>query len=226
MSDRYGTLYKMLGYRFNDEDLLRKALTHRSVGSPNNERLEFLGDSIVNFIIADLLFKQFKETTEGTLSRVRSILVKGDSLAVMAQEFELGKYVVLSPGEEKSGGGERPSILADTLEAIIAAIYLDSNMKTVHQIVHAWYEDRLSELSPEESHKDPKTRLQEFMQSEKLPLPAYDIDYTEGEAHCTVFHVSCSVQGLDHKTKGRGSSRRRAEQDAAKKYLELLKHPL
>lgn len=224
--DKYQNLYKLLGYQFKDVELLDVALTHRSVSADHNERLEFLGDSVLNFVIADVLYKQFPEIREGILSRIRSSLVKGDTVAELANELSIGDYIKMSAGEKKSGGHNRASILENTLESITAAIYLDSDMATVHRVVHSWYEDRLMNVSPDESHKDPKTRLQEFLQAEKIPLPTYEIESTEGVAHDQTFYVSCKVEGLEFCTSGTGSSRRKAEQDAAEKYLECIKHPL
>lgn len=226
MPDKYRPLFKLIGYTFNDVDLLVTALTHRSVGSGHNERLEFLGDAVINFVVADILYKQFPEIEEGPLSRLRSNLVKGESIAEVASELGIGQYIKLSYGEKKSGGMSRTSILENTLESIAGAIYLDSNMRTVHRVVHSWYEDRLLEVSPDESHKDPKTRLQEFLQAEKMKLPVYTIEKTSGVAHEQIFTVSCQVEGLTFYTYGKGSTRRKAEQEAAKSFLECLKHPI
>lgn len=216
-------LMPKLGYEFNNINLLQAALTHRSVRGPNNERLEFLGDSLLNFIIADQLYHRLTQAKEGDLSRLRALLVKGETLAEIAQEFELGDFLRLGPGELKSGGFTRKSILADAFEAIIGAIYLDANFETCRQKVLDWFDNRLQEIHLAVK-KDPKTRLQEYLQSRHLPLPQYDILTIEGEAHAQVFHIECRVSGLTFVTNSVGPSRRKAEQLAAQKYLELLKH--
>lgn len=202
--------------------LLQAALTHRSVKGKNNERLEFLGDSILNFIIAAALYEKCPHAKEGELSRLRANLVNGEMLAEIAQEFELGQYLQLGPGELKSGGARRKSILADAFEAIIGAIYLDSNMLQCQEHVLSWYRSRLADFSQWETSKDPKTRLQEFLQGRKLPLPIYSVILIEGKAHHQHFKISCQVEGFSHITEGYGSSRRSAEQIAAQAYLDLL----
>lgn len=218
------TLCKKLGYEFHNQALLDAALTHRSIRGNNNERLEFLGDSIVNFIIAATLYQQFPSAKEGDLSRLRANLVKGDTLAEVAQEFDLGSYLRLGAGELKSGGSRRKSILADALEAVIAAIYLDSGMAVCQEKVLRWYETRLQEISRTSGAKDPKTRLQEYLQARKISLPDYAVVSIQGEAHQQLFTVGCRIDKFSHVTQGSGSSRRSAEQEAAQKYLEFLDH--
>jgi ribonuclease-3 len=215
-------LVRQLQYEFHDPELLQAALTHRSVRGQNNERLEFLGDSLLNFIVAEALYDHFRYAKEGDLSRLRANLVKGDTLADIAQEFKLGDFLRLGPGELKSGGFSRKSILADALEAIIGAIYLDSNFEICRTRVLNWFESRIKEISLS-LEKDPKTRLQEYLQSKHLPLPQYEILAVEGEAHAQVFHIECRVPSLPYVTNSVGSTRRKAEQLAAEKYLQLLK---
>lgn len=222
MKTRYNELIRQLGYTFNDPELLQLALTHRSYGNRNNERLEFLGDSIVNFVIAEDLFKRFPQAREGQLSRLRARMVKGVTLAELAREFEVGQYLRLGSGELKSGGFRRESILADAMEAIIGAMYLDSSMDQVRARILSWFEARLNQLSLSDTQKDPKTRLQEFLQSRHQPLPRYDVISVEGEAHAQTFTVECVVDMLDFRPLGVGSSRRLAEQQSAEKALHAL----
>jgi ribonuclease III len=222
MAENFEELYQRLGYRFNDEQLLVLALTHRSKGNSHNERLEFLGDSIVNCVIAEALYHQFPQATEGELSRWRAVLVNRESLGNMARRFDLSPYLYLGPGELKSGGGQRQSILSCAMEAIIGAIYLDCGFDLTHQTLLKWYEPLLNTLSSAASHKDPKTLLQEYVQSKRLPLPLYQIDAVEGAAHKQIFVIRCSIVGIDQQTIGRGSSRRRAEQAAAEFMLGAL----
>ncbi|RRC98408.1 ribonuclease III [Amphritea balenae] len=216
-------LAKKLGYQFKDSSLIELALTHRSHGKRNNERLEFLGDSILNFVIAEALYNRFPEAKEGQLSRLRALLVKGETLAELAREMKLGDYLRLGSGELKSGGFRRDSILADAVEAIIGAIYMDSDMDTCRPYILDWYKSRLAQTSLEDTQKDSKTRLQEFLQSRRAPLPAYELISVTGEAHKQTFEIRCSVTLLDQPTDGKGNSRRQAEQEAARKALESLK---
>lgn len=218
-----GRLCRTLGYSFNNEALLLQALTHRSASNIHNERLEFLGDSILSIIISDALYHQFPKVTEGDLSRMRATLVRGDTLAKVAKEFKLGDYLTLGPGELKSGGFRRESILADAVEAIIGAIYLDSELETVRGLLLGWYEQRLKEIKPGVSQKDAKTQLQEFLQGHKKSLPDYEVVSVEGEAHNQRFTVECRIEGVSDAVAGVGSSRRKAEQQAAAQALELLK---
>ncbi len=198
------------------------AMTHRSFGNQNNERLEFLGDSLVNMIIAEHLYHHFERAREGQLSRLRARMVKGVTLAEIGREFELGQYLRLGSGEKKSGGFRRDSILADAVESIIGAIYLDSDFDTCRQRVLHWFEKRLQRLDIQDTQKDPKTRLQEYLQSRQFPLPRYEVISVDGEAHAQTFHVSCALPSLDRKTTGVGSSRRIAEQQAARAALQQL----
>lgn len=198
------------------------ALTHRSYGNQNNERLEFLGDSIVNMVIGEYLFLSFDKAREGHLSRLRARMVKGVTLAEIGREFELGSYMRLGSGELKSGGFRRESILADAVESVIGAIYLDSDFYTCREQVLRWFEPRLTQLDLQDTQKDPKTRLQEYLQSRQFPLPRYDVISVDGEAHSQTFHVSCVLSSLDRKTSGVGSSRRVAEQEAARSALKKL----
>lgn len=219
-------LCQKLGHHFSHLDLLEAALTHRSARGLNNERLEFLGDSIVNFVIAEALYHAAPKASEGELSRLRASLVRGETLAQVAQEFELGNYLRLGAGELKSGGFRRQSILADALEAVIAAIYLDAGLDKCIALIQQWFQERLQrglEIKIIE-HKDPKSRLQEYLQSKKLGLPLYEITATTGEAHAQTFYVRCSVEGLALITEGVGNSRRIAEQNAAEQFLEQLNH--
>lgn len=208
-------LAKKLDYEYKDITLLQRALTHRSVGARNNERLEFLGDSLVNYIIADALFHQFTKLPEGDMSRVRAHLVKGDTLAVIGREYELSDYLVLGPGELKSGGFRRDSIIADSVEAIIASVYEDGGLEPCRKLVHRLYEKRLQDLDPKKVGKDPKTRLQEMLQSLNEQLPQYSIISVNGAAHAQEFTVSCYVDKLKTKFEATASSRRKAEQKAA-----------
>ncbi len=222
-TDELARLEKRLGYTFMDRGRLELALTHRSCGSRNNERLEFLGDSIVNFVIAEALFEQFPEAREGQLSRLRARMVRGATLAEIGREFVLGDYLRLGSGELKSGGFRRESILADAVEAIIGAIYLDAGMKVCRDQIRNWFADRLAGLSTtDEQNKDPKTRLQEFLQSRQNPLPKYRVLNIEGDAHDQVFTVACELDNPDINAEGKGPSRRGAEQQAARFALEKL----
>lgn len=216
-------LQSRLGHSFADRELLRLALTHRSHGARNNERLEFLGDSLLNFVIAEELFRRFPRQREGELSRLRARLVCGETLAEIARELELGESLTLGAGELRSGGRERDSILADTMEALVAAIYLDSDMTRMRDRVLAWYGARIDTLNPAISHKDPKTELQELLQARRAPLPSYEIVETTGQAHAQQFTVRCAVAGLAEPVTGRGRSRRLAEQQAAREALRRLR---
>ena len=215
-------LERKLGYQFKDAGLINLALTHRSANSKHNERLEFLGDSILSFVIADDLYHRFPKVNEGDMSRMRATLVRGHTLAELGREFDLGDYLKLGPGELKSGGFRRDSILADAVEAIIGAIYLDSDTETVRGIILSWYQSRLEAIQPGVSQKDPKTRLQEFLQGRRNPLPVYTVTNIKGEAHNQEFTVECEVAGVDKPVIGKGTSRRKAEQAAAETALEQL----
>jgi ribonuclease-3 len=220
---KYQRLEQRLGYHFEDQRQLQIALTHRSHGASNNERLEFLGDSILNFIIGDELFKRLPEVREGQLSRLRSQLVKGDTLALLAREFELGECLILGEGELKSGGKSRDSILADSVEAIIGAIYLASGLEVCRERVVTWFAPRLNELSVNTSAKDSKSRLQEYLQSQRQPLPEYVVVEVGGEGHAQVFTIECRVALAKQTTCAVASSRREAEKQAATLMLAHLK---
>ncbi|MCF6361862.1 MAG: ribonuclease III [Gammaproteobacteria bacterium] len=208
-----------IGYRFKTANLLEEALTHRSKGAVNNERLEFLGDAILGFVVAEILFARFPGEPEGVLTRFRASLVKKETLAEMARSYQLGDYLRLGPGELKSGGFRRDSILADAMEAIIGAIYLDSDMPTARDFVLHSLGNRFEHLQVQ---KDPKTQLQEFLQARRQPLPEYSVTATHGTAHDQQFAVQCVVDGLSEPACGVGNSRRKAEQAAAQQALEFL----
>ena len=216
------TLWRRLGYQFKQEALAELALTHRSVSSANNERLEFLGDALLGMIIADELYRRFDGASEGDLSRMRASLVKGATLASMARELNLGDFLRLGSGELKSGGHRRDSILACTLEALIGAVYLDGGFKECKALALALFEKRLNSVSPETLQKDSKTQLQELLQARGADLPAYQLLRVEGDPHAQVFYAQCEAQGLGAPTEGRGRSRRQAEQEAAREALVLL----
>ena len=210
-----------LGYTFKSKDLLVEALTHCSAGMPHNQRLEFLGDALLNMIIAEALFDRYQHVSEGVLSHMRATLVCGNTLAELAQRFELGNYLQLGPGELKSGGFRRASILADAIEAVIAAIYLDSDFQALKIILLGWYESLLAEISPK-IEKDPKTRLQEYLQAKRIALPDYSIIEQNDDPNASYFKVACAVSSLDLTVQGVGTSRRQAEQAAAKQLLQQL----
>ncbi|WPC73719.1 ribonuclease III [Vibrio porteresiae] len=222
MTSPISTLENRLGYAFKQAELMNLALTHRSANGKHNERLEFLGDSILSFVIADDLYHRFPRVNEGDMSRMRATLVRGNTLAELGREFGLGDYLKLGPGELKSGGYRRDSILADAVEAIIGAIYLDSDIEVVRGIILSWYQERLDSIKPGVSQKDPKTRLQEFLQGRRKPLPVYTVTNIKGEAHNQEFTVSCEVAGVGEPVIGKGTSRRKAEQAAAETALEQL----
>lgn len=215
-------LASALGHTFSQDGLLRQALTHRSFGSPHNERLEFLGDSVLNCVIATILFRRYGSLKEGELSRQRANLVRQESLAQIAQSLDLGNHLRLGEGELKSGGFRRPSILADGLEAIFGAIYLDAGFDTAYAVVERLYQPLLEQVDPKDSGKDPKTALQEILQGRKLPLPLYALVATNGEAHAQEFEVECSVPALGVSVRGHGGSRRAAEQAAAREALSRM----
>ena len=216
MSPDIRILTKQLAYTFRQPALLRQALTHRSFGTPHNERLEFLGDSVLSLAISSKLYHDYPSLSEGDLSRMRAHLVKEPTLAQIAQAMQLGDFLSLGEGELKSGGFRRPSILADALEAILGAIYLDSDFAATRAVIDALYAPIISHLDPKKLSKDPKTQLQEYLQSRKLLLPQYSIVATEGEAHEQHFKVECVIAELDITVLGEGASRRKAEQEAAK----------
>ena len=219
-SERLG---RALGYDFHRFDLLDQALTHRSAGSINNERLEFLGDALLDFFVGEALFFRFEHADEGTLSRLRAGLVKKESLAQVARSVSLGDYLNLGAGELRSGGYTRDSILADAMEAVIAAVYLDGGVEVAKAMVLRLFNPRIEAIDGEQLLKDPKTRLQEYLQALKYPLPEYGIQGIGGSQHAQVFNVLCRVPALSVQAVGSGTSRRKAEQQAARKMLELLK---
>jgi ribonuclease-3 len=215
-------LSRKLSYSFVNNSLLIQALTHRSYSAQNNERLEFLGDGALNFIIANQLFQRFPKSSEGDLSRLRAQLVKEVTLSEIALTLNLGDALRLGEGELKSAGWRRPSILADALEALIGAIYLDGGFPAAEAFVLDLYAKKLETIDPKLIDKDPKSLLQEFLQSKKIAVPEYTVTHTEGEAHAQMFIVECLVQKLNIRTVGEGTSRRIAEQQAAQSALAAL----
>lgn len=214
---------RTLGHVFADRGLLEQALTHRSHGTPHNERLEFIGDSVLNCIIALELYRRFPSLNEGEMSRLRANLVRQETLHQIADSLVLGDTLRLGEGELKSGGRKRPSMLADALEAIIGAVHLDAGFTSAHGVVQRLYESRLQSIVPGQQIKDPKTRLQEALQGRRLPLPRYELIDTAGESHAQNFRVSCEIPSLRLRAEGVGTSRRAAEQKAAEAVLESLK---
>lgn len=219
---RIELLERALGYRFNDKALLQQAVTHRSYGAPHNERLEFLGDSMLNCVITTQLYQRFPALREGELSRLRANLVCQDTLHQQADRMKLGDFLRLGEGELKSGGFRRPSILADAFEAILGGIYLDGGYAAVETVVSTHYSKLLDAIDPKQNGKDPKTLLQEVLQGSRLSPPAYRLLTTHGEAHAQEFEVECDIAALGITTRGRGTSRRGAEQTAAKAALDSL----
>lgn len=215
-------LSERLGLHFKDRALVEEALTHRSAGSRNNERLEFLGDGVLNFVIAADLFQRYPRASEGDLSRLRSSLVKKEKLAELAAQLDLGSFLKLGSGELKSGGFRRASILADALEAIFGAAYRDGGFDAARELILRLFAAELDSLPDAAELKDPKTQLQELLQSRKLPLPEYSVVEVHGEAHAQTFKVACKIPGVDEPSVGIGNSRRRAEQEAARQALQML----
>ncbi len=215
-------LMKRLGYTFKQSNLLIQALTHRSAKGAHNERLEFLGDSILGFVIAEALFERFPEQDEGDLTRMRSSLVKGVTLAEMGKDFKLGEHLILGPGELKSGGHRRESILEDAVEALIGAVYLDADIDTCRSLILQWFSSRLAAIKPGNVQKDPKTRLQEYLQGRKIELPLYEVIDISGQSHNQEFTVRCSTSVIKQDVVCKGTSRRKAEQAAAQQILELI----
>ncbi len=223
ITQRQNQLLKSLQYQFRDPTLLQQALTHRSADSRNNERLEYLGDAILSFVIAEALFERFPQVKEGKLSRLRASLVKGVTLAEIGRALSLGEVLILGPGELKSGGFRRESILADTVEAILGAVYLDSGIEDVKALILRLYEERLTSINVDEVVKDAKTRLQELLQSRKQPLPLYTVDEVKTTAQDPpLFKASCQVTLLNKVVIAKGSSHRKAEQKSAERALTLL----
>ncbi len=223
-SPGYQSLLKKLDYSFQDPQLLERALTHRSVGSQNYERLEFLGDALLSYVIGRELYTRFPQAREGELSRLRASLVKGELLAEIGRDLELGDLLILGPGELKSGGFRRASILADAVEAIIGAVELDGGFEAARALVYHLYRERLQNLDLKQQLKDPKTQLQEYLQARQANLPRYTIHKVEGDDHNQQFTIDCHVELLDKVVTGIGTSRRKAEQKAAKKALEQLQN--
>jgi ribonuclease-3 len=217
------SLEQCLEYRFQDEQLLERALTHRSVSKNiNNERLEFLGDAQLSQVISHWLFDRFPAASEGQLTRMRASLVRGQTLAELAREKKLGDHLRLGSGELKSGGFRRDSILADALEAIIGAILLDAGVETCREVLLCWFADRLERISPQTIQKDAKTRLQEWLQAHQFSLPDYTLQDVSGQPPKQVFYIDCFLQHQKQHFAGEGSSRRRAEQQAASQALAWL----
>ena len=211
------------GHRFTDPALLAQALTHRSAGSPHNERLEFLGDSLVNQFIAETLYRHWPKADEGALTRARAELVRESALAEIARSLGIGSHLVLGPGEMKTGGHRRDSILADAVEALVAAVYLDAGFDACRTVVMPWFTPLLDALPPPNKvGKDAKTRLQEWLQARQYPLPVYALLHESGEDHARVFRVSCSLAQPPIRSEGEGSSRRAAEQQAAEAALKEI----
>jgi len=223
VSDLSSHFKKVLGYGFRNEALLITALTHRSFSKTNNERLEYLGDAIVGFFIAEQLYIQFPQAAEGELTRLRSALVKKESLARIARDIQLGEYIKLGVGERKSGGWQRDSILSNAMEALIGAIYLDSDLENCRLIILGLYSPLLASLTLANIAKDPKTKLQEYLQANKCALPSYNVISEEGEDHDKLFIIKCEVEGFKDPVIAEGKSKRSAEQLAAAKALKILK---
>lgn len=211
---------KTIRYEFICRERIEQALTHRSFGTPHNERLEFLGDSVLNCVIAEALYERFGSVQEGDLSRLRANLVRQETLAEIAQKLNLGEYLRLGEGELKSGGFRRPSILADALEALFGAVFLDGGFDRAREAILGLYEFYFANLDPHQSGKDAKTTLQEFLQGRRMALPQYKLRATRGEAHAQIFEVECWIEDLGISTVGIGLSRRSAEQEAAKRAYE------
>lgn len=226
ISSKQQQLCQKLQVNFQDPALLQQALTHRSADPKNNERLEFLGDAILSLVIAEALYMRFPQVKEGKLSRLRASLVRGETLAELGRELNLGEVLVLGPGELKSGGFRRESILADAVEAIFAAVYLDSGYQPVRQLIMHLYDERLDSIDASEAIKDPKTRLQELLQSRKLPLPIYNVKELNSDQQQPVFEASCQVSLLDKLVIAQGNSHRKAEKRAAERALTLIEGSL
>jgi ribonuclease-3 len=220
---KFSALTGTLGYSFSDTALLQTALTHRSFGAPNNERLEFIGDGILNCVIALALYRRYPALAEGDLSRLRANLVRQDALHRLAATMDLGSFLRLGEGELKSGGSQRPSILADAVEALIGAIYLDGGFEAAQSVIARLFLPLFDELVPGQVGKDAKTRLQEWLQGRKKALPRYQLVEASGAAHDQRFEVACEIDSPSLRTVGQGSSRRLAEQAAADSALKALK---
>jgi ribonuclease-3 len=215
-------LCQLIGYSFKDMSLLKLALTHRSANPNHNERLEFIGDSIVNLVIGEALYLSHSKQPEGELSRWRASLVQRETLAELARLWQLDKFIRLGPGESKTQGQQRPSILSNTFEAILGALYFDGGFQATKEIILKAYGNKLSSLSIKNIEKDAKTLLQEWLQAQHHPLPIYEVVATEGQDHATTFKVCCKLCKLNLSAYGSGTSKRKAEQDAAQKMLDLV----
>jgi ribonuclease III len=211
-----------LGHIFCNKEILKSALTHRSLGKDNNERLEYLGDALLGFIIAEILYTLHPYANEGELTRLRAMLVKGDTLVKIAKQMDLGEFIKLGTSELKSGGWRRKSILANTIEALIGAIYLDAGLDVCKKSVHRLFDNILKNYTPENLEKDPKTRLQEFLQAQQKNLPVYNVVFERGEAHDKTFIVQCSIPEINLSVQAEGRSKRNAEQAAAQQALNIL----
>lgn len=222
MTDDSERLSRKLGLTFNDPELLENALTHRSANGQNNERLEFLGDGALNFIIASELYRLKPECDEGSLSRLRANLVRGVTLSAIARDLELGHYLNLGTGELKSGGFRRDSILADAVEAVIGAVYLDAGFDACRAFVLRLFAKRLENLPAVEELVDPKTRLQEYLQGRHLAVPDYNTLEVSGKSHAQTFRVECAIPALGQRTEASASSRRKGEQAAARAMLDIV----
>ena len=222
MTSRAGWAEQKLGYRFSDADLLDLALTHRSASARNNERLEFLGDAVLGVVIARALFERRPDAGEGTLSKIRSRLVRGETLADIARELDIGAIVRLGSGEIRTGGFQRSSILSNALEALFGAVYLDGGMPEAERVILHLFASRLAELPTEDELMDPKTRLQEWLQARGQRPPLYAVLDVAGAPHAQTFEVVCSIEGMGITVAGHGASRRFAEQDAAARALEQI----
>lgn len=215
-------LEKTLHYRFQDASLLQQALTHRSATHRNNERLEFLGDAVLDFVVSEVVYLAHPEASEGDLSKLRASLVKDESLAELALELGLGEHLILGSGERKTGGHRRGSILADALEAIFAAVFLDAGFDAARALINRVYEERYRELPDVDDLRDPKTRLQEWLQARKMALPKYELVDVSGQEHKRRFSITCTVVEESLVTDGESTTRRKAEQKAARMMVELL----
>lgn len=219
-------LQERLQYQFSDQELLSLALSHRSCGSKNNERLEFLGDSILGLTVTEFLYEKFPEAREGDLSRMRSQIVRAETLAQIAKELDLGPELLLGPGEMKSGGNRRDSILGDTVEALIGAVYLDRGMQAARDSILVWFKPLLDAASDTQPIKDAKTALQEWLQQRGKPVPTYELANTGGEAHSRLFTVNCRIDAVKETVSATASSRRKAEQMVAEQLLTALEQGL
>jgi len=223
-ADREVPVSRFAGHAFADQDLLAQAMTHRSAGAPHNERLEFLGDAVVGLIVAEALYKRWPKADEGALTRARAELVRESSLASIARTLDLGSKLILGPGEMKSGGHRRDSILSDALEALVGAIYLDAGFEACRGVVLPWFEEGINETPAGKVGKDAKTRLQEWLQARQRALPAYELVSESGDDHAKVFRIACTLAEPPLSAHGEGGSRRTAEQAAAEGILALLEN--